>query len=233
MGYIVVIEGTDGCGKQTQAKALMEKLRELGYPVMTQSFPNYESLSAGPVKMYLGGEFGADTSMDAYQASSLFAVDRLCTYKKNLEGFYNNGGIIVMDRYVQSNMLHQAGKIRERDEVNKYLEWLDNLEFNILGLPRPNRVMFLDVPVNVSRKLMEERGIHKTGTVKDVHEENPEHLIQAYNSGKYVSEKFGWDVIPCTKDGNMKSIEEISGLIFDKVKQDLNLINSDIMDMQP
>lgn len=233
MGYIVVIEGTDGCGKQTQAKVLMERLKTLGYPVMTQSFPNYDSPSSGPVKMYLGGDFGNDTSMDAYQASALFAVDRLCTYKKNLQEFYNNGGIIVMDRYVQSNMLHQAGKIRDREQVDKYLEWLDNLEFDVLGLPRPNRVLFLDVPVEVSSRLMEERGIHKTGTVKDVHEENPEHLVQAYNSGKYVSDKFGWDVIPCTKDGGMKTIKEISDLVFDKVKLDLNLINSDIMDMQP
>ena len=210
MGYIIVIEGTDGCGKQTQARALMERLSSMGYPVMTQSFPNYESQSAGPVKMYLGGEFGSDNSMDAYQASSLYAVDRLCTYKKNLESFYNNGGIIVMDRYVQSNMLHQAGKIGKRQDVDRYLEWLDNLEFDTLKLPRPNRVIFLDVPIEVSRRLMEERGIHKTGTVKDVHEENPEHLINAYKSGKYVSQKFGWDVIPCTEDGQMKAIDEIS-----------------------
>jgi dTMP kinase len=188
---------------------------------MTQSFPNYESPSAAPVKMYLGGEFGKDTSMNAYQASSLYAVDRLCTYKKDLEKFYQDNGIIIMDRYVQSNMLQQAGKIEDRQDVDKFLDWLDYLEFETLKLPRPNKVIFLDVPINVSSKLMEERGIHKTGTVKDVHEENPDHLVKAYNSGKYVSQKYNWEVIPCTKDENMKSISEISDLIWESVKEDI------------
>lgn len=225
MGYIVVIEGTDGCGKQTQTKALKERLEKLGYKVMMQSFPNYDSPSSSPVKMYLGGEFGKDTSMDAYQASSLYAVDRLCTYKKDLEEFYNNDGIIVMDRYVQSNMLHQAGKIGDRENVDKFLNWLDELEFDTLKLPRPNKVIFLDVPVDVSTRLMEERGIHKTGTVKDVHEQNPEHLVKAYNSGKYVSEKYDWDVIQCTENEKIKSIEEISELIWNSIKEDINALN--------
>ena len=153
MGYIVVIEGTDGCGKQTQSKALYQKLLDLGLNARIQSFPNYDSPSAAPVKMYLGGEFGSDTSMDAYQASALYAVDRLCTYMKDLKEFYENGGIIVMDRYVQSNMLHQACKIGDRNEVDKYLDWLDKLEFGDFKLPRPNRVIFLDVPIEVSTKL--------------------------------------------------------------------------------
>ena len=221
MGYIVVIEGTDGCGKKTQTDLLYQRLKERGLNVRTQSFPNYDSPSTGPVKMYLGGEFGGDNSMDAYQASALYAVDRLCTYVKDLKDFYEHGGVIVMDRYVQSNMLHQAGKIQDRKEVDKYLEWLDDLEFGHLKLPRPDKVLFLDVPLEVSRKLMEERGIHKSGTTKDVHEHNPEHLKHAYESGKYCAEKFGWDVIPCSFDGNMKSIEDISNIIWEKVSQEL------------
>ena len=221
MGYIVVIEGTDGCGKQTQSKALYSRLCELGYDVKIQSFPNYDSPSASPVKMYLGGEFGKDTAMDAYQASALYAVDRLCTYMKDLKEFYENGGIIVMDRYVQSNMLHQAGKIEDRNEVDKYLEWLDKLEFGDFKLPRPDRVIFLDVPLEASQSLMQERVVHKSNTVKDVHEENADHLRKAYESGKYCSEKLGWDTIECTRNGKIKSIEEISSLIWDIVSQDL------------
>jgi len=221
MGYIVVIEGTDGCGKQTQSKALYNRIKDLGLDVRIQSFPNYDSPSASPVKMYLGGEFGKDTSMDAYQASALYAVDRLCTYMKGLKEFYENGGIIVMDRYVQSNMLHQAGKIQDRKEVDKYLKWLDNLEFGDFKLPRPDKVIFLDVPLEVSKALMEERGILKSNTKKDVHEENSDHLRKAYESGKYCSEKLGWQTIPCTKDGKIKSIEEISELIWSVVWPDL------------
>ena len=221
MGYVIVIEGTDGCGKQTQSRALCERLKQEGYKVKMQSFPNYDSPSAATVKMYLGGEFGGDMSMSPYQASVLYAVDRLCTYLKDLKEFYEDGGIIVMDRYVQSNMLHQAGKIRNREEVDKFLDWLDRLEFGDLELPRADKVIFLDVPIEVSRKLMEERGIHKTNTVRDVHEENSEHLIHAYESGKYCSEKFGWDVIPCSSNGMMKSIEEISSDIWNVVREDL------------
>jgi len=222
MGYIIVIDGTDGCGKQTQTKALFDRLKQNGYKVMTTSFPNYDSPSSAPVKMYLGGEFGDANSMDARQASVLYAVDRLCTYKKSLEDFYNAGGIIVLDRYVQANMLHQAGKIESREEVDKYLEWLDELEFNNLKLPRANKVIFLDMPIEASRKLMIERGIHKTGTKKDIHEQDPEHMIKAYNSGKYVSEKFGWTVVRCVNENNqVKSIEEISNMIWETVKGDL------------
>ena len=171
--------------------------------------------------MYLGGEFGDDKSLDAYQASSLYAVDRLCTYQKDLKKFYESGGIVLLDRYVQSNMLHQAGKIDNKEDVDKFLDWLDALEFGSLKLPRPDRVIFLDVPVEVSLKLAHSREGLKANTKKDIHEENPDHIYRAYNSGKYVSDKYGWDVIECTDNGQMKSIEEISDLIWGRVASDL------------
>jgi dTMP kinase len=221
MGYIIVIDGTDGCGKQTQSTALFNRLIAEGYKAKLQSFPNYDSPSASPVKMYLGGEFGSASSMDAYQASVLYAVDRMCTYMKDLKEFYESGGVIVMDRYVQANMLHQACKIGDKSEVDKFLEWLEKLEFGDLKLPRADKVIFLDVPVEVSRRLMEERGVHKSSTTRDVHEENIDHLKRAYESGKYCSEKLGWNTIECSIDGKMKSIEEISSLIWDVVALDI------------
>lgn len=223
-GYIIVIDGTDGCGKQTQSKILTQRLKDSGYPVKLQSFPNYDSPSSGPVKMYLGGEFGDVNSMDSYQASSLYAVDRLCTFNRDLKGFYEEGGVLILDRYTQSNMIHQAGKLNSHQEVDKLLEWIDEFEFETLKLPRPDRVIFLDVPVGVSMKLMEERGVHKTGTPKDVHEEDPNHLRHAYDAGKYVGNKFGWDMIDCTENGKLKSIEDISDIIWQRVKNDLDEI---------
>lgn len=220
MGYIVVIEGTDGCGKQTQTKALYDRLKKAGHNVIIQSFPNYDSPSAAPVKMYLGGEFGGEKSLDAYQASALYAVDRMCTYQKDIKKFYEAGGIVLLDRYVQSNMLHQAGKIEDRVEVDRFLDWLETLEFGDMKLPRPDRVIFLDVPVEVSLKLAHERQGLKANTKKDIHEENPDHIYRAYQSGKYVSEKYGWDTINCTDDGKMKSIEEISDLVWNVVSKD-------------
>lgn len=221
MGYMLVIEGTDGCGKQTQTRALYERLKNMGHNVIIQSFPNYDSPSASPVKMYLGGEFGREKSLDAYQASALYAVDRMCTYQKDLKKFYENGGIVLLDRYVQSNMLHQAGKIGDRAEVDKFLDWLEQLEFGEMKLPRPNRVIYLDVPLEVSQELAKARQGFKTGEAKDIHEQDPDHMRRAYESGKYVREKYGWDVISCIENGKMKSIETISELIFDRVIEDI------------
>lgn len=221
MGYIISIEGTDGCGKQTQTHALYERLKNLGYNVRIQSFPNYDSPSSALVKMYLGGEFGGEKSLDAYQASALYAVDRLCTYQKDLKEFYENGGIILFDRYVQSNMLHQAGKISDRNEVDKFLDWLERLEFGDFKLPRPNKIIYLDIPVEVSQALANARQEFKTGKAKDIHEQDPDHMRRAYESGKYVREKYGWEVINCTENGKMKTIEEISELIWARVSDDI------------
>ena len=222
MGYIVVITGTDGCGKQTQAEKLLERLKGEGYNVIKQSFPNYDSPSSEPVKMYLRGEFGStDMSLDAYQASALYAVDRMCTYNKDLKDFYDNDGIIILDRYVESNMLHQACKIEDLSERDKFLHWLDDLEFVKMKLPRPNKTIFLDVAVEVSLKLARARETLKNQGTKDIHENNDKHMYHAYESGKYVCDKYGWNAINCVENGNMRTIEDISEDIYNIVINDI------------
>ena len=224
MGYIIVIEGTDGSGKQTQSIKLYERLKAEGYSVIRQSFPNYESASSAPVKMYLGGELCKTASeMDAYQTSSLFAVDRLCTYMKELKSHYDAGGVIILDRYTQSNMLHQAGKIKDKADRDKFLDWLDNFEFEELKLPRADKVMFLDVPPEVSMRLAHERAGLKAGTKQDIHEQDSKHLIDAYNSGKYVANKYKWNIIKCVEKNNLKFIEQIHEEIYSNVVKDHRL----------
>lgn len=220
MGRIIVIDGTDGSGKQTQATLLYENLKKMGYNVKKLSFPNYDSISSGPVKMYLAGELCETANeFDAYQASSLFAVDRLCTMTREKE-FLDNGGILVLDRYVQANMIHQTGKITDNAEKDKFLDWLDNLEFKTLKLPRADLVLFLDVPVEVSQKLAIARKDFKTGKKKDIHEQDKNHLTNAYNAAKYVAAKYDWKTINCIdKNGNLKPIDEIQNLVFDQVKK--------------
>ena len=222
MGYIIVIEGTDGCGKQTQTSKLFDRLVQDGYKVKRQSFPNYASPSSEPVKMYLGGEL-CDTSngLDAYQASALYAVDRLCTYHKDLKEFYENDGVIVFDRYVESNMLHQAGKIQDTEEREKFLSWLYNFEFNELKLPKANQVVFLDIPPQVSMQLANARENLKVGKSKDIHEQDPEHIINAYNAGQYVSTKYNWSRINCMDNDRLKSIDEISDEVYSLIIQNL------------
>lgn len=216
-GLIIVIDGTDGCGKKTQTDLLFETLKKSGKKVLKQSFPNYESNSSWPVKMYLSGELGKNANdLDAYQASSFFAVDRLCTWQK-LKDFYESGGILIFDRYVQANMIHQTGKIKDKTERDKFLDWLDNFEFETLKLPRADVVLFLDMPPEFSMKLAAERSELKNGQKHDIHEEDKDHLINAYHAGKYVAEKFGYKIIPCVENGKIKTIEEIHNEIVDAI----------------
>lgn len=221
-GKFIVIEGTDGSGKKTQAKILCEKLNEEGINCIVQSFPNYDSPACTPVKMYLNGEFGDIGCLDAYQANSLYAVDRLCTMM-GLKDHIENGGSIVFDRYVESTMLHQAALIENQEERDKFLDYVNDFEFGKLKLPKPDLVIFLDVPVEVSKKLADSRGEYKSGNKKDILEQDISHLTKAYNSGKYVANKYGWTQISCLNEsGNLKSIEEISNDIFEVVKKLFN-----------
>lgn len=221
-GKFIVIEGTDGSGKKTQAKILCEKLNEAGINCIVQSFPNYDSPACTPVKMYLNGEFGDIVCLDAYQANSLYAVDRLCTMM-GLKDHIENGGSIVFDRYVESTMLHQAALIENQEERDKFLDYVNDFEFGKLKLPKPDLVIFLDVPVEVSKKLADSRGEYKSGNKKDILEQDISHLTKAYNSGKYVANKYGWTQISCLNEsGNLKSIEEISNDIFEVVKKLFN-----------
>ena len=218
---LIVIEGTDGSGKKTQSQILCDRLIKSGINCVLQSFPNYEYPSCAPVKMYLNGELGDINSLDAYQVNSLYAVDRLCTMQKYVDHI-KNGGSIVFDRYVESTMLHQSALLTDVNERDRFLEYVDNFEFGVLKLPKPDLVIFLDVPVEFSKKLADARSNYKSGSEKDIYESDVNHLKKAYDSGKYVANKFGWSVISCVKDGKLLSIEEISNLIFDEVMKKEN-----------
>lgn len=220
-GKIIVIEGTDGSGKKTQTQMLYERLKAEGKNVLTHSFPSYELASSGSVKMYLNGEFGCDPEkVSAKQASILFATDRISTFlseKTGIQAHYNSGGVIIFDRYVYSNMIHQACKMESESEADEFIKWLENLEFNDLGLPRADVVFFLDMPNNVSKTLANSRNSLKAGTQKDIHENNAEHLEKAYKTAKRISQKLGWEQISCLNGNEIKTREEISDQIYDKV----------------
>ena len=206
---LIVIEGTDGSGKKTQADLLLKYLQSKGENAIGQSFPNYNSPACAGVKMYLNGDFGDANCFTAYQANALYAVDRLCTMEKHKKHIAD-GGCIVFDRYVQSTMLHQAGLISDLAERDRFLEYVDNFEFNILKLPRPDVVIFLDIPVEFSKKLADARAAYKSGNDKDIYEADVNHLKNAYNAGKYVAEKYGWLIIQCLdNNGNLKTIDQI------------------------
>lgn len=223
-GIIISIEGTDGAGKHTQQTLLGEDLKKLGYSIFNQSFPNYESKSSEPVKMYLGGEFGEDANcLNAYEASVLYATDRLCTYKKTIKPHYDNGEIILLDRYVQSNFIHQCSKISDEKEKEKYLKWVQEFEFDTLNLPRPDLVFFVEMPVKKSIELAKARESYKTGTQKDIHELDSTYLEKSYNNGLSLAKKFNWILISCVDENdNIKPIEQIHSEIMKKTLDFLN-----------
>lgn len=221
-GKIFVIEGSDGSGKGTQSELLFNVLKNRGFNVRKISFPNYNSDSSALVKMYLNGEFGNNPlDISPYAASSFYAVDRYSSYKKDWGKFYEDGGILIMDRYVQSNMIHQTVKIKNLKEKDLFLDWVWHYEFNLLGLPVPDKVLFLDVPPSISFSLMENRENKITGEAKkDIHESNFKFLADSYNNLNYLVSKYKWDVISCTHEGRMKSIEDIHTLILNTIKLD-------------
>lgn len=224
MGKLIIIEGTDGSGKQTQTGLLYEKLCEIkgSEKVKKISFPNYESKASEPVKMYLAGEFGEKAdSVNAYAASVLFLVDRFASFKTEWEEFYSSGGIVLSDRYTISNMIHQASKIKDREEREKYLDWLVDLEWNKIGIPEPDLVFFLDIPFDVSQKLMQNRKNKITGDkVKDIHEQDAEYLRNAYNIAKELAIKYKWNIVDCVENDKLRSIEEINGRMMEIILEE-------------
>ena len=212
---IIDIEGTDGSGKKTQTDLLFKFLESKGYKVIKISFPNYESNSSALVKMFLSGEFGESAdNINGYQASVLYAVDRYATMTKIDVNDYD---FVLFDRYVPSNMIHQSTRINNKQELDEFLEWITDFEYGKLKLPKPDKVLFLDVPIEISFELAKKREALKNGCDKDILERDESHLKKAYERAKYVAEKFDWTVIDCVKDSNIKSIDEIHQDILTKI----------------
>lgn len=221
MGKLFVIDGTDGSGKQTQFEMLIKRLKLEEINIKVVSFPNYESESSSLVKMYLRGDFGEDAKqISPYIASTFYAADRYATFKTGYQEYYDNGGIILADRYTTANMVHQTGKIKDKNERDKFLKWLWDFEFNLYGLPIPTEVFFLNMPVEKSIELMKDRENKFTHNAKkDIHETNKEHLIDSYNAACSVAKEYNWYEIKCVKDDKIRTIEDIHEEIYNEIKK--------------
>lgn len=215
-GKLIVIEGLDGSGKATQAEALVRHLTERGERVRKVSFPNYESDSSALVKMYLRGEFGSrPDDVNAYAASSFYAVDRYASFKKDWADFYNGGGIVVADRYTTSNAVHQCSKL-PREQWDAFLNWLFHYEYDLLGIPAPDRVIYLRVDPAVSQRLMTGR-YHGDESKKDIHEHDLGYLDRSRQAAEYCAAALGWDTVDCADRGTMRSVEDIGEDVLELV----------------
>ena len=221
MGKIFVIDCTDGSGKQTQFEKLKDRLKEDGVEYRVLSFPNYDSPSSSLVKMYLSGEFGENAKqISPYVASTFYAADRYATYTKEYKEYYENGGVILADRYTTANMVHQAGKIQNKEEREKFLNWLWEFEFELYGLPIPTEVFFLKMPPEKALELIKDRENKFTHeSKKDIHERDKGHIIDSFNAACDVAKKYNWYTTECIKNGELRTIEDISNEIYCEVKK--------------
>lgn len=218
MGKLIVLEGTDGSGKATQCARLAERLTSEGFDLRRIEFPCYQEDSSALIKMYLSGEFGLSPGdVNAYAASTFYAVDRYASYKKDWGQFYEDGGLILADRYTTSNAIHQGSKLPP-DSQDAYFQWLFDFEYNLIGLPKPDLVIYLDVPVATTRQNMDNREA-ETGTTSDIHEKNTEYLQSCKIAAARATAQFGWRRVACGSEGRMRSIEAIHNDIYSIVKE--------------
>ena len=221
-GRLIVLEGTDGSGKSTQFSLLCRRMEEAGKPFHRIVFPQYQEPSSALVRMYLGGEFGSDpAAVNPYAASAFYAVDRYASLKKVWGDFYDRGGLVLTDRYTTSNAVHQAVKC-SAPERESFLRWLDDFEHGKLGLPRPDLVLYLDMPTERAVELLRRREA-ETHTRGDIHEVDTAYLAACRESALQAARLLGWRVIPCVDGaGALRSVEDIEQEVWSLVEPALD-----------
>lgn len=217
MGKLIVIEGLDGSGKSTQTPILAEELRAEGRDVKVISFPDYKSESSALVRMYLGGEFGSRPGdVNAYAASSFYAVDRFASYMKDWKDFYEKpDSVILATRYTSSNEIHQLAKL-ERDDWEDFVRWAEDFEYNKLGIPRPDMVLYLDMRYDIAMSLVSGRS-EATGQKKDIHELDTAYMERCHKAAAYAAGRLGWKTVVCYRENEPLSLDEISVKILEEV----------------
>ena len=221
-GLFIVIEGTDGSGKGTQTKLLVDKLRKNGREVEIADFPQYGKKSAAMVEEYLNGKFGGPEDVTPYQASTFYAIDRYAA-SFNIRKWLTEWKIVISNRYVSANMGHQAGKIKDLVERDKFLDWLDKFEYGLFNLPRPDETIFLYMDPEIWQQLVDHKSQKERkyayGQKRDIHERDLNHLKNASEAYRYVAKKYNWVTIECAPDLNLRMIEDIKNEIWSVVKK--------------
>jgi dTMP kinase len=219
-GKFIVIDGLDGSGKGTQFRILVQKLKELNYDIAEVDFPRYGKPSAVFVERYLRGEFGTADQVKPKAASIFYALDRFGA-KEEMRDDLEKGKILISNRYVSSSQGHQAGKIKDSEQRKAFLNWLDELEYEIFGIPRPDLGLFMDVPPEIGQKLVDQKESREyiQGKKRDIHEDDLNHLENAYQAyQELVASDSAWEKIDCVRqNGKIKTIEEISELVLKRV----------------
>ena len=217
LGKLIVFEGTDGSGKATQTEMLCQALEKQHIPFHRLSFPRYEEPSSALIRLYLGGAFGSHPDdVNAYAASAFYSVDRYASYKQDWGAYYRQGGLLIADRYTTSNAVHQTAKLPP-EQRRAFLDWLFHFEYDLLELPRPTRVLYLDLPTELSEQMMRRRE-QDTHTTADVHEQDEAYLRRCRENAVFVTDYCGWTRIDCARGGVMRSREDIHAEVLEKLR---------------
>ena len=218
-GRLIILEAGDGSGKATQTRELYKHLAADGRRIHRVEFPDYGAESSVLVRMYLGGSFGSHAEdVNAFAASTFFAVDRYASYHMKWKKYYEAGDIILADRYTTSNMVHQAVKIEDAARREEFLDWLWDFEFVKLGLPVPDLVVFLDMDPAVSDRLIAARA-REQNQAEDIHERDKSYLHRCHAAYGLLAEKYGWQRIACSSCGQPRAVEDIHQDVYDAVQR--------------
>ena len=219
-GKLIVLEGIDGSGKSAQYRRLCARMENDGIAYTHIVFPRYDKESSALIRLYLGGAFGTHPGdVNAYTASAFYAVDRFASYRDDWGRIYENGGLILSDRYTTSNAVHQGSKLPDA-ELPAFFSWLADLEYNKMGLPEPDLVIYLDVDLETSRRRMRRRE-EKTHTHADIHEMDSDYLARCLHTADMACQYYGWTRIPFVKDGEERDVDEKNAEIYDIILRTL------------
>lgn len=213
-GKLIVLEGIDGSGKSAQYRRLCERMERDKIAYNHIVFPRYEKESSALIRLYLGGAFGSRPGdVNAYTASTFYAVDRFASYRDDWGKIYESGGLILSDRYTTSNAVHQGSKLPD-EELPAFFDWLRDLEYKKMGLPEPDLVLYLDVDLETSRRRMRKRE-EKNHTSADIHEQDSDYLARCLRTAELACQHYGWTRVPWQKDGRERDVDEKNAELYD------------------
>ena len=217
-GKIIVIEGSsDGIGKSTQLGLLKEHLIKEGYEVVNHHFPSYHTYHGVPVEKYLQGEYGKVSELSPYFINSLYAQDRAITWKTELEPLYNEGKIILLDRYTTSSLIYQSAVIEDIEERKAFIDYATDFEYNKLGIQKPDKVIFLTAPFDLVQSMRRARQ-NNDGVQNDIHERDIAFLKKVYDNALFVADYLSFDIVECCTNDKMESPSEIHNKVYRLVK---------------
>lgn len=217
-GKIIVIEGSsDGIGKSTQLGLLKQHLIKEGYEVVNHHFPSYHTYHGVPVEKYLQGEYGKVSELSPYFINSLYAQDRAITWKTELEPLYNEGKIILLDRYTTSSLIYQSAVIEDIEERKAFIDYVTDFEYNKLGIQKPDKVIFLTAPFDLVQSMRRARQ-NNDGVQNDIHERDMAFLKKVYDNALFVADYLSFDIVESSTNDKMESPSEIHNKVYRLVK---------------